>query len=103
MATAENLAFEARRAELERRLLKPGLKPKSARLLCELSTLEITARVGSEDKLFGSIGVADVVDVVTAAGVEIEEEVRMPEGPIRTTGGVALIFNCTPMSMSALR
>ena len=37
--------------------------------------------------LFGSIGVSDVVDVVTAAGVEIEKkEVRMPEGPIRTTG-----------------
>ena len=89
MATAENLAaFEARRAELEKAAAEAKAEAeKRQATIAELSVLEITARVGSEDKLFGSIGVADVVDVVTAAGVEIEKkEVRMPEGPIRTTG-----------------
>ncbi len=89
MATAENLAaFEARRAELEKAAAEAKAEAeKRQATIAELGALEITARVGSEDKLFGSIGVADVVDVVTAAGVEIEKkEVRMPEGPIRTTG-----------------
>ncbi|MDX5337075.1 MAG: 50S ribosomal protein L9, partial [Marinobacter sp.] len=38
-------------------------------------------------KLFGSIGVRDIADVVSAGGTEVEKsEVRLPEGPIRTTG-----------------
>ena len=89
MATAENLAaFEARRAELEQAAAEARAEAeKRQAAIAALGAMEITARVGSEDKLFGSIGVADVVDAVTAAGVEIEKkEVRMPEGPIRTTG-----------------
>ena len=89
MATTENLAaFEARRAELEKAVAEAKAEAEKRKAaIAELGILEMTARVGSEDKLFGSIGVADVVDLVTAAGVEIEKkEVRMPEGPIRTTG-----------------
>ncbi len=89
MATADNLAaFEARRAELEKAAAEARAEAeKRQATINELDALDINARVGSEGKLFGSIGVADVVDVVVAAGVEIEKkEVRMPEGPIRTTG-----------------
>lgn len=89
MATAANLAaFEARRAELEKAAAEAKAEAEQRQTkIAELDTLEINARVGSEGKLFGSIGVADVVDVVVATGVEIEKkEVRMPEGPIRTTG-----------------
>ncbi|MEH6561345.1 MAG: 50S ribosomal protein L9, partial [Marinobacter sp.] len=42
---------------------------------------------GDEGKLFGSIGVRDIADVITAAGTEVEKsEVRLPEGPLRVTG-----------------
>lgn len=48
---------------------------------------EITAKSGGEGKLFGSIGPADIADALTAKGTEVEKkEVRMPEGPLRTTG-----------------
>jgi large subunit ribosomal protein L9 len=47
----------------------------------------ITSKAGDEGKLFGSIGVRDVADAITAAGVEVSKsEVRLPEGPIRSVG-----------------
>ena len=55
--------------------------------LAALESLEIIAKVGSEGKLFGSIGTVDIADAITAAGVTVEKrEVRLPDGAIRTTG-----------------
>ena len=52
-----------------------------------LGVLEIKAKVGSEGKLFGSIGNVDIADAVTASGVPVEKrEIRLPDGPIRTVG-----------------
>ena len=49
--------------------------------------LTVTANAGEEGKLFGSIGPRDVADLVSATGVEIQKsEVKMPDGPIRSTG-----------------
>ena len=89
VATAENLAeFEARRAELEKAAAEALATAESRKQAIEaLGVVEITARVGSEGKLFGSIGVADVCDAVEALGGDIQKsEVRMPEGALRTTG-----------------
>ena len=89
MATAANLAeFEARRAELEKAAAEAKATAETRRQAIEaLGAIEITAKVGSEGKLFGSIGVADVADAITAAGPEVEKrEIRMPEGAIRATG-----------------
>lgn len=87
-ATAENIAlFEARRAELER---QQADELAAARARADkLSQLELTipARAGSEGKLFGSLGTADIAEACTAAGCELERsEVRLPDGPIRSTG-----------------
>ena len=89
MATAANMAeFETRRAELE----KAAAEAKSAgearqQAIEAIGSIEITAKVGTEGKLFGSIGTADIADAITAAGHEVEKrEVRLPEGAIRTTG-----------------
>jgi len=89
MATAANLAeFEARRAELEKAAEEAKANGETRQQAIEaLGAIDITAKVGSEGKLFGSIGVADVADAITAAGHEVEKrEVRMPDGAIRTTG-----------------
>ena len=89
MATAENLAeFEARRAELEKAAVEARAEAESRKLEIEaLGVIEITARVGSEGKLFGSIGVADVCDAIATLGPVVEKkEVRMPEGALRVTG-----------------
>lgn len=89
MATAANVAeFEARRAELEKAAAEAKAAAETRKQSIEaLGMLEVTARVGSEGKLFGSIGIAEIADVVTAAGASVEKrELRMPDGAIRTTG-----------------
>jgi large subunit ribosomal protein L9 len=49
--------------------------------------LELKAKAGSEGKLFGSIGTADIAEAAVKAGQPItRSEVRMPNGPIRSTG-----------------
>ena len=49
--------------------------------------LVIPANVGSEGKLFGSVGPLDIVEAFGKVGVEVARaEVRMPEGPIHAVG-----------------
>jgi large subunit ribosomal protein L9 len=87
-ATADNVkAFEARRAELEK---AAGDKLAAAQARAEALegvSVTISSKAGEEGKLFGSIGVRDIADAVSANGTAIEKsEVRLPEGPIRVTG-----------------
>jgi len=89
MATAQNLAeFEARRVELEKAAAEALATAESRKQAIEgLGVIEITARVGSEGKLFGSIGVGDVCDAIETLGGDVQKsEVRMPEGALRVVG-----------------
>lgn len=88
LATAANIAkFEERRAELEQ---KAAAELNVAQERAErLKTLElvIPAQAGSEGRLFGSIGTADIARACSEQGVEIERsEVRLLEGPLRVAG-----------------
>jgi large subunit ribosomal protein L9 len=88
VATADNIAiFEARRAELEAKQADElGAANARAEKLAGLE-LSLTANVGAEGKLFGSLGTVDIADAATAAGVEIlRSEVRLPDGPLRSVG-----------------
>jgi large subunit ribosomal protein L9 len=88
LATPENIAkFEARRAELESRAATElGAAQTRAAALAGFK-LAITAKAGTEGKLFGSISTADIAEACLQAGHRIERsEVRLPGGPIRTVG-----------------
>jgi large subunit ribosomal protein L9 len=89
-ATAENLAaIEVRRAELEKQAAEAFnvAKARGDQLLALGGTIEISAKVGTEGRLFGSIGTVDIADALAAKGVAIERnEVRLPDGPIRDVG-----------------
>ena len=88
-ATEDNLKdLEARRAELEKAAAETLVAAQArADKVNALGSVTITTKVGEEGKLFGSIGTTDIVDAMTAAGVEItKNEVRLPEGPIRHIG-----------------
>jgi large subunit ribosomal protein L9 len=88
LATAENIAkFEARRVELEARAAEELAEAEDrAARVAELKLL-IRAKVGSEGKLFGSIGTVDISEAANALGVELaRSEIRLPEGPIRVIG-----------------
>ncbi len=57
-----------------------------AKALVEFKLL-ITAKAGSEGKLFGSVGTADIAEAATKAGHKVaRSEVRLPNGPLRGVG-----------------
>jgi len=87
-ATVENLAkLEARRAELEKKAEGDlSLALERAEKLKDIS-IRLSAKVGAEGKLFGSIGTVDIAQACEEAGVHVERsEVRLPDGPIRVAG-----------------
>ena len=88
LATRANMQeVEARRAELERRVAEETAAAKARADLIQGMDLIITANVGPEGKLFGSVGPADIEEAATKVGVEIARaEVRMPDGPIHEAG-----------------
>lgn len=92
LATKQNLAeFEARRADLEKAAAEELSSAKARAGLIEGMSLVIQANVGSEGKLFGSVGPIDITEAFEKVGVEIARaEVRMPEGPIHETGDFAI-------------
>lgn len=88
LATPANIKeFEARRADLEK---QAGAELAAATARAELvqgMELVITANVGAEGKLFGSVGPIDITEACKKVGVEIaRSEVRMPDGPIHEVG-----------------
>jgi len=88
LATAANVArFEVRRAELEK-IAGEELHSASARAAALANyRLTIAAKAGTEGKLFGSIGTADIAEAATRAGMSIaRSEVRLPGGPLRMLG-----------------
>lgn len=87
-ATRDNLvAFEARRAELEKKADETLTQAKSRAEAIAKLDIKITAMVGDEGKLYGSIGPRDIADAITQLGVEVKKsEVLMPHGAIRFAG-----------------
>jgi large subunit ribosomal protein L9 len=88
LATPENVKkFEARRAELEKIAREQFQDAESRAAAFKDFKLEITAKAGTEGKLFGSIGTADIAEATTKAGHKLARaEVRLPTGPLRTVG-----------------
>ncbi|KAE9525733.1 50S ribosomal protein L9 [Testudinibacter aquarius] len=89
MATKANIEhFETRRAELEAKVAKELAEAQArAESIAALTSVTIASKAGDEGRLFGSIGTRDIADAITAAGVKVEKsEVRLSEGPLRTTG-----------------
>jgi large subunit ribosomal protein L9 len=88
LATAANIAaFEARRAELERKQQEESVAAQARVTQLTKLNLRIAAKAGTEGKLFGSLGTLDIAEACIAAGVPVERsEVRLPSGPIRTVG-----------------
>jgi large subunit ribosomal protein L9 len=88
LATHSNIKeFEARRAGLEKKSAKDLSAAKARADLVQGMELIIPANVGSEGKLFGSVGPIDITEAFSKVGVEVSRaEIRMPEGPIHEVG-----------------
>jgi large subunit ribosomal protein L9 len=88
LATPDNVKkFEARRSELERIANEQLSSAEERAGALKEFKLTISAKAGTEGKLFGSIGTADIAEAATKAGLKIaRSEVRLPNGPLRAVG-----------------
>jgi large subunit ribosomal protein L9 len=88
LATPDNVArFEARRVELERQAREHLTSATDRAEAMKEFKLTIRAKAGTEGKLFGSIGTADIAEACTREGFKVERsEVRLPAGPLRMVG-----------------
>jgi large subunit ribosomal protein L9 len=88
-ANKDNLVkFEQRRAELEKLASERHQKAvERQESLNSLPVIPIMAKAGEEGKLFGSIGIRDVVQAIRNTGAVVEKrEVRLPMGTLRMIG-----------------
>ena len=97
-ATERNIArFEERRADLERQAADEVTRAQRRSEDLAALDLVITRRAGGEGRLFGSVGIIDIAEAATEAGVEVRRnEVRMPDGPIRQTGRYEVAIRVHP-------
>jgi large subunit ribosomal protein L9 len=88
LATYDNIKeFETRRADLEKVAAEELSAAKARAELVQGMELVIPANVGSEGKLFGSVGPIDIAEAFSKVGVDASRaEIRMPDGPIHETG-----------------
>lgn len=87
-ATAANKAeFEARRAELEKQQADILTAAQARGEKLKDFTLNLSQKAGVDGRLFGSVTNIDIAEALKAQGHEVvKSEVRMPEGPLKTTG-----------------
>ncbi len=79
--------LEERRAELEAKEAETLAAATALKVKLDEMTISITSKSGTEGKLFGSVGNADIAEAIVAGGVDIEKKtVRLPTGPIRNAG-----------------
>jgi large subunit ribosomal protein L9 len=88
MATEDNLKeFETRRAELEKASADKLQAAQARAKELDGVTLTIASRAGDEGRLFGSVGILEIVEAFAKQGLEVSKsEVQLPEGPIKLLG-----------------
>ncbi|WP_423681902.1 MULTISPECIES: 50S ribosomal protein L9 [unclassified Undibacterium] len=91
-ATATAIAeFEAKRAELEKAAAAKLAAAQAQGEKLEGSTVQISQKSGVDGRLFGSVTNFDIAEALTKAGFTVEKaQVRMPQGPLKTTGDHAV-------------
>jgi large subunit ribosomal protein L9 len=87
-ATAANLAeFEKRREELEKLSADSKASAEARKEELDGTAISVTAKSVGEGKLFGSIGMVDIVKALNEAGMSVEKrEIRLPGGAFRQAG-----------------
>ena len=87
-ATEDNVKiFEERRAELEKEAAEKQQTAEARKAKLDGLEVSVTRKAGDEGRLFGSVGTADIANVVTDAGVELaKKEVLLPNGAFRVAG-----------------
>ncbi len=88
-ATKKNLEiFESRRADLEKQEAeKLKVAQERSEKIASLGVIKITAVVGEEGKLFGSVGAREIEEAIKLIGGEVgKNEINLPDGAYKQVG-----------------
>ena len=87
-ATADAIAeFEARRAELEKAAAAKLAAAQAQADKMSGHTVNISQKAGVDGRLFGSVTNHDIAEALGKLGFVVDKaQVRMPQGPLKTTG-----------------
>lgn len=88
LATPDNVKeMEARKAEFEKEAAAKKATAEKLKAQLTSKVIVITANVGEEGKLYGSVGSIEIVEALAAEGIEIEKgAVRLADGPFHNAG-----------------
>jgi len=79
--------FETRRADLEKAQAEKLSAAQSVGEKLNGKTISVSQKAGVDGRLFGSVTNFDIAEGLKAAGFEVaKHQVRMPNGPLKTTG-----------------
>ena len=83
--------FEAKRAELEKAATETLAAAQEFAARLKDVTVTVARKAGVDGRLFGSVTHHDIADGLKALGFVVEKsDIRMPDGPLKTTGETAL-------------
>ena len=87
-ATEKNIAaFVSQRAELEKKAALEFARAQSRAEKLRDFTVVVSSLASDEGKLFGSVGINEIKDALTAKGIEISKhEITLPEGVFHSIG-----------------
>ncbi|QCI21832.1 50S ribosomal protein L9 [Buchnera aphidicola (Hyadaphis tataricae)] len=89
LANKKNIeSFEAQRIALEQENISKFLAAQSrAEKIKAIKSLTIFSKVGKEEKIFGSVGIRNIIKELGLLGVKInKKEIRLPHGLLKKIG-----------------
>ncbi|QCI25740.1 50S ribosomal protein L9 [Buchnera aphidicola (Sitobion avenae)] len=95
LANKKNIeSFEAQRIALEKENISKFLIAQSrAEKIKKLSSIKISSKVGKEGKIFGSVGIRNIIKEIMLLGVKVnKKEIRLPNGLLRQVGEHIVVF-----------
>ncbi|QCI20681.1 50S ribosomal protein L9 [Buchnera aphidicola (Brachycaudus cardui)] len=95
LANKENIkSFEAHRIEIEKENISKLLIAQSrAQKIQKIKSITISSKVGKEGKIFGSVGVRNIIKEMISLGIKInKKEIRLPNGLLRKVGEHKVVF-----------
>jgi large subunit ribosomal protein L9 len=92
-ATLRQLDKKKAEYEAHRKALKVEAEALAEKL--KDTTLTLTAKAGGEDRIFGSITTANVLEALTREGIKLEKHQVILENPIRELGDYKIAIRLT--------
>lgn len=86
-ATPQNRAiFKQQKAKLELQIAKERQTAQEMASKLEAVICKITAKVSEEDRLYGSVTIREIMDVLSAQGIEVDKKMVLLAEPIKQIG-----------------